>query len=506
MKKLLLVGVVLLNMIRISYADEAPQIPHLLNLQTLIYDSDGNLSSSETVDLTIRILDETQHVVYFENQRGIPVVNGAVNVSVGSNQPLTPDILDPSSGQKFLDISVGAEEPFEAMPLVAVPYSLWAEKAMTVPDESIESRHIKNGTIKVEDLEPLAFSQLTGQASETQIPSTIARGTDLSSHIRSTSAHPASAITVSGHFVTVVAQNVQEFLEKADQKLSEEIVNRRSGQESSTTQTTNLTNLLNTERTERVAAVSTVQTSITNHAGSDIATAHSGSLPASRISGTLSSTSISDGSITSAKISDNTVTTSDILQGESDTNSLDSRYVNEGGDTMSGDYRVNGSLIVNDINMSDFYTNVFGPQSTSLQQRLTRLGGSVEEVARGSFGLRGPRTGILASHTIVLEEVCSAAVGHSGPISPALTMTTTSNLHNYYATFTLTDPDYHPYNVIPVSLSDIVEDVVFTGNSSGQPCAQRRVRFNITVSGGYGTDADGSNPIVSYIVYRNLVN
>lgn len=212
-----------------AHAQDTLPIPHQMNLQSLIYDSDGNISKSESVDLTVRVLDTDNNVLFSESHPAVPIIGGAVNLSIGSIESLPLDALDPATGPKFLDIAVGGENPFELMPLVAVPYALWAEKALTVPDESIESRHIKNGSIKLEDLEGISFSDLKGQAGQDQIPSEIATDTELNNHINSTTAHQASSIVVSSNFANFVASNVLEALQKMDAKVAEEIVNRQNG-------------------------------------------------------------------------------------------------------------------------------------------------------------------------------------------------------------------------------------------------------------------------------------
>lgn len=211
------------------HAAEPSPIPHQMNLQSLIYDADGNLTQNESVDLMIRILDGDNNVLFTENHPAVPVIDGAVNLSIGSTESMSLDVLDPATGPKFLDIAVGGENPFELMPLVSVPYALWAEKAMTVPEESIESQHIKDGTIKLEDLEGISFSDLEGQAGPDQIPSEITTDAELNEHINSSAAHQASAIVVSSNFANFVASNVLEALQMIDAKVAEEIVNRQNG-------------------------------------------------------------------------------------------------------------------------------------------------------------------------------------------------------------------------------------------------------------------------------------
>src|SRR3989338_1549213 len=103
------------------------------------------------------------------------------------------------------------------MPLSSVPYALWSEKALTVADESITTTQIKNKTITLEDLaDEITFSDISGMATEGQIPATIATKEQLNDHISAASAHPASAVIVSGSFTNFVPTNAQEAFEKLD--------------------------------------------------------------------------------------------------------------------------------------------------------------------------------------------------------------------------------------------------------------------------------------------------
>ena len=217
-----------------------PGVPHTINLQSMVYDSEGKVTTSESVDMTIRIVDADNNVLFSEAQNGVTVVKGAINVNIGEASGGVPlDILDPSTGIKLIDIEIAGQSPFELMPLGALPYSMWAEKALTVANDSIGTEQIKNGSIKAEDIDPLDFSAIQGIAGEGQIPTSMATDAELTAHASSTAAHPASAIVVSGSFVTFVADDVQEALFKLDAKLVDEIVNRQNGQ---TTLTTNLSN------------------------------------------------------------------------------------------------------------------------------------------------------------------------------------------------------------------------------------------------------------------------
>src|SRR3990167_5009023 len=179
-----------------------PGVPHTINLQSMVYDSEGKATTNESGDMTIRIVDADNNVLFSEAQNGVTVVKGAINVNIGESSGGVPlDILDPSTGIKLIDIEIAGQSPFELMPLGALPYAMWAEKSLTVANDSIGSEQIKNGSIKAEDIDPLDFSAIQGIAGEGQIPTSMATDAELTAHASSTAAHPASAIVVSGSFV-----------------------------------------------------------------------------------------------------------------------------------------------------------------------------------------------------------------------------------------------------------------------------------------------------------------
>ncbi len=324
MKKVTTLCVITLSLIAQS---AAAAIPHTLNLQSLVYKENGQISDAVNVDVGIRLLDTNETVLFSETHNDVPLLQGAINLDIGSltagGIPL--DAIDPVLGTVYLDILFDNEDPFgDPLPLAATPYALWAERALSVDDSVIESRHIKDGTIQVEDLAPgLAFSNLEGQANDSQIPDAIVRISRLQQHENSTTAHPASSITVQGPFVNYIIQNAQEGFQKIDEKIADEVVNRREIQAG-----------LNAHLTP----------SNTNaHSFSNI----SGQINGSQIApGAVSGATLTPNSITSTQIQDNSILVTDIFQSESDPTSLDARYVNEGGDTINGDLTVNGNVNV----------------------------------------------------------------------------------------------------------------------------------------------------------------
>lgn len=98
------------------------------------------------------------------------------------------------TGPKFLDVEVAGTSPFDLMPLQVVPYAMWCERSYSVVEDSIESKHIRNGTIKLEDLEgELAFGEIAGTVAEGQLPVTLATDAELSNHANAFSFQPIPA-------------------------------------------------------------------------------------------------------------------------------------------------------------------------------------------------------------------------------------------------------------------------------------------------------------------------
>ncbi len=215
-----------------SRAQEA-SVPHYLNFQSVLMDDGGNLITDEFIDLEFRIVDQAGQEIYHEVQPGVQVVKGAVNVMIGEgiipgSNPQAPtgglpsSALDPTTGQKFITITIGENLPSDPMELGTVPYSVYAEKALTVAKDSIGSEEIKDGSIELKDLsKAIQFTDVQGVASEGQIPTTIATDTELAAHAATDAvgAHLARNIRVEGPFLASAITNVEEVLKNLDEKI-----------------------------------------------------------------------------------------------------------------------------------------------------------------------------------------------------------------------------------------------------------------------------------------------
>jgi len=121
-----------------------------MNIQSMVYDIDGNIVEDSAVNVSIRIVDEEGEELYLEEFSDIPVVRGAMNLNVGESVGGIPmDALDPSTGRKFVDIMVDDEHPYDLMLLQSVPYSMWSDMARDIVPNSIRADHIQDGAIEL---------------------------------------------------------------------------------------------------------------------------------------------------------------------------------------------------------------------------------------------------------------------------------------------------------------------------------------------------------------------
>ncbi len=260
-----------------TLAQAQTTVPHYLNFQSVVTDDGGNLVTAPFIDLEFQVLDGTGDLLYWERQESVQVVNGVINVMVGEGSVpgsspkaptggIPPSALDPTEGTHSLRVKVGNNSWQEDLELLSTPYSIWAEKALSIVPNSIGSEEIKDGSIQLKDLEPgIAFSNLSGQATESQIPSTFTTDLELSDHLNSSTAHQAGQIVVTGPFISTTATTVEEVLVALDRKLNDFYLNQNELRESaiaslqgqfstSSTTLTTLQNQLTQETADRQSA------------------------------------------------------------------------------------------------------------------------------------------------------------------------------------------------------------------------------------------------------------
>ena len=59
-------------------------LPHTINLQSIVYDRNGKVTTSDKVDVAIKILDADSNVVFSEDHSAVQVIEGAINLEIGS--------------------------------------------------------------------------------------------------------------------------------------------------------------------------------------------------------------------------------------------------------------------------------------------------------------------------------------------------------------------------------------------------------------------------------------
>lgn len=245
------------------------QVPGTINLQTVVYDQDGNLTTEDFVNVGVQITDANGSVLFSEDQYDIPVVQGAISMHIGEASGGVPlASLDPATGRKFVNVLVNETRPFDLLPLDAVPYSIWADKALAVADNSIGAAQIKDGAIELRHLaRNVNFSEINGTINDAQIPNTIARSQNLDGHVQSQSAHSASAITVdaSGAFAAQLGSNVQVALDRIFRRVGQEIANRQIALDGLDARVTNVQNNLQSQITANDNDITNLSNRVTSN-------------------------------------------------------------------------------------------------------------------------------------------------------------------------------------------------------------------------------------------------
>jgi len=165
----------------------AQSVPNAITFQSALFDSSGNPITDDTTDLLFRIVDDQNNELYAEEQRGVQVYDGLVNVIIGSgiepnSNPAVPTgglpvaALDPNQVM-FLEVTVGGTTTLELLELTSVPYAYYAEQALNVAPGSITSESIAAGAI--------TFSDITGTITLAQLPTTVATDAEVTTAVNS---------------------------------------------------------------------------------------------------------------------------------------------------------------------------------------------------------------------------------------------------------------------------------------------------------------------------------
>ena len=135
-----------------------------INYQGHLADANGNPLNG-TVSLTFAIYDaETGGNVIWgpETHAAVNVQDGLFSVGLGTIQPLSAEVW--TGGDRYLEITVNGQTLSPREPIRAVPF---AQMAWTVPDGSITTDKIAEGTITRDDRAPWYQVTAAGDASAT---------------------------------------------------------------------------------------------------------------------------------------------------------------------------------------------------------------------------------------------------------------------------------------------------------------------------------------------------
>ncbi|MBI4224546.1 MAG: hypothetical protein HY609_06385 [Deltaproteobacteria bacterium] len=129
---------------------QTPQVPHLLNFQSVLTDAAGVPLPDGMYDVTSSIVDAEGQELYAENQT-LEAAQGVVSAMVGAQGSLDLSQFDPET-PKFLHVGVAGQGPTRSMEIVTVPYSLYAQQALGAAPQSIGGEAIQPGAITAEHL------------------------------------------------------------------------------------------------------------------------------------------------------------------------------------------------------------------------------------------------------------------------------------------------------------------------------------------------------------------
>ena len=115
------------------------QTPGTLNYQAALRDTDGNPRAEVTVNIEFEIhqTTETGLIVYSENHVANTNVFGMVNLEIGSINESSFAGIDWSAGPYFVEVVVDGSS-MGVSELLAVPYALYAETALTAIHDAVD--------------------------------------------------------------------------------------------------------------------------------------------------------------------------------------------------------------------------------------------------------------------------------------------------------------------------------------------------------------------------------
>ncbi len=149
-----------------TIAGLSAQPPEKMSYQAVVRDAANKLITNHAVGMRISILQTspTGSVVYKETQTPTSNVNGVVSVEIGAGT--TTDVfsnIDWSKGPYYINTEIdpagGTAYSISATSqLLSVPYALYAKNVETIPNNSVTSSKIADGTIVTADMADMAVN------------------------------------------------------------------------------------------------------------------------------------------------------------------------------------------------------------------------------------------------------------------------------------------------------------------------------------------------------------
>jgi hypothetical protein len=269
-----LTKILLLSMVAllIYTGSAAADLPKTINLQSVVYDQDGNVTEADFVEVSVQIVDESGNVYFQEDHYDVPVAQGAMNLIIGEASGGIPAAaLDPTAGRRFVDVLIDGANPYDILPLSSVPYSIWADTAVGVVAGSIGSDSIQDGAIELKHLATgFELGQMGGELADAQIPTNIVRQETFDLHLNNAAAHQAPAISMNpaGAFAAQLGATVQIALETLYSNYATEVANRQTAIANLNTQLTNSVNSLQSQITSNDGDISSINSTLNSHANS----------------------------------------------------------------------------------------------------------------------------------------------------------------------------------------------------------------------------------------------
>ncbi len=155
---------------------EAGEIPDIMAFQSRIFDEGGNPVEDGPTEVSFRIVDADENVIYEEKQE-VEIVRGLLSAIVGNGESPgggrvggIPFETMTGASPLYLDVEVGGYAPLGRMEIATVPFAGVAGMAYSVEPESIGSAEISDGSITMKDLSDSLIADLeTGRIGDREM-------------------------------------------------------------------------------------------------------------------------------------------------------------------------------------------------------------------------------------------------------------------------------------------------------------------------------------------------